>query len=400
MRANRLLRVSVFAVLLTFFLLPEAAHATDVTVVCPNGAVGAFSSISAALAALPQNGPNTITVTGTCNEPQTVSITDMRSLTIVAGAGLGSAKIIQPQDSDTLNIIRSQNITLQNLEIVGVPGSTLGFGGIGVGIYEASDVQILGCDIHDNEGDGINVNGRSLLFVNSTNIHNNTPADGLDVSDSDVNVRTTTIQNNGCVHGSPACSSFGGIGVFAARNAVVSLRNNTLIQNNGDIGILARLLSTVALDARPNQTIIIQGHDINGIFLQEGARLVVGATLIRGNGGACPAETAFPCGGLVATENSTVEMRGIATITGNHGAGILVEQGANVHLGGAVTVSNNSGDGVHIERISIGDFTPIPGSGSSTNTITGNGGASVFCDSRSLAIGDLSTFSNVRCGQE
>jgi len=395
MRKNRVFRASAFAILLALLLLPGIAHA-QVTVSCPPATGGTYTSITAALNAVGQIGPITFIVTGTCNE--NVSLSDARSLTFVAGGG---AKIVQPQDSDTFDMVRSQNITLRNLEIVGVPGSTLGSGGIGVGIYEASDVQILGCDIHDNEGDGINVNGRSLLFVNSTNIHNNTPNSGLDVADSDVTVRTTTIQNNGCVHGSPACGSFGGIGVFAARNAVVSLRNNTLIQNNGDIGILARLLSTVALDAnRPNQTTIIQGHDINGIFLQEGARLVVGGTtLIQGNGGACPAETAFPCGGLVATENSTVEMRGVATITGNHGAGILVEQGANVHLGGAVTVSNNSGDGVHIQSISIGDFTPIPGSGSSTNTITGNGGASVFCDARSLAIGNLVGLSNVKCGQ-
>ena len=221
MKNARAFRPLAFAIFLTLCLLPGIAHANNIAVSCPG------QSLNTAVSSLPPSGPNMITVTGTCSE--NVSISDMRSLTIVAGAGLGSAKIIQPQDNDTFDIIRSQNITLQNLEIVGVPGSTLGSGGIGVGIYEASDVQILGCDIHDNEGDGINVNGRSLLFVNSTNIHSNAPNSGLDVADSDVTVRTTTIQNNGCVHGSPACGSFGGIGVFAARNAVVSLRNNTLI---------------------------------------------------------------------------------------------------------------------------------------------------------------------------
>jgi hypothetical protein len=126
---------------------------------------------------------------------------------------------------------------------------------------------------------------------------------------------------------------------------------------------------------------------------------VNGAALVQGNGGACPGETSIPCGGIVATENATLEFQGFGTVSGNQGSGIFVEQGTNVHLGGGVTVSNNSGDGVHIQRISIGDFTPIPGSGSTTNTITGNGGASVFCDARSLAIGNLSGFSNVNCGQ-
>jgi len=84
-----------------------------------------------------------------------------------------------------------------------------------------------------------------------------------------------------------------------------------------------------------------------------------------------------------------VSLRG--TISGNHGSGVSVQQGSNVQLNGA-TVSGNTGDGVHIQWLSIGDFL-------SGNTITGNGGASIFCAGRSFALGDLSTFSNVRCGE-
>jgi len=390
MRTTRLFRAPVSAILLALFLLPAAAHATDVVVACPG------QKINDALAALPQNGPNTITVTGTCNED--VSIIDVRSLTIIAGAG--GAKIVQPQDSSTFDIVRSQNITRQYLEIAGVPGSTLGFGGSGVNINEASDVQILGCDIHDNEGDGVSVNAGSLLFIRNTNIHNNNPGSGLDVNtNSSVYVRATTIQNNACAHGSPGCNSFN-VGVFVARNSVVSLRQNTLIQNNGDIGILARLLSTVGLDFSPANTLTtIQGHNITGLFIQEGAHLQVnGTALIQGNGVGCPPENPIPCGGIVGAENATLEFNGFGTVSGNHGAGIFVEQGTNLHLGG-VTVSNNSGNGVDIRRISIGDFTPFLGSGNGSNIITGNGGASVFCDARSLAIGNLSSFSNVKCGE-
>jgi hypothetical protein len=72
-------------------------------------------------------------VTGTCNED--VSVSDVRSLTIIAGAA--GAKIVQPQDSNAFDIVRSQNVTLQNLEIAGVPGSTLGSGGFGIAITEA-----------------------------------------------------------------------------------------------------------------------------------------------------------------------------------------------------------------------------------------------------------------------
>jgi parallel beta-helix repeat protein len=94
-------------------------------------------------------------------------------------------------------------------------------------------------------------------------------------------------------------------------------------------------------------------------------------------------------GGILATQDSHVDLVK-AIVSGNQGFGISVQQGSNVRLGGA-TVSNNTGDGVHIQWLSIGNFL-------SGNTITGNGGASVFCAGRSLALGNLSTLSNVRCG--
>jgi hypothetical protein len=79
-------------------------------------------------------------------------------------------------------------------------------------------------------------------------------------------------------------------------------------------------------------------------------------------------------------------------ITGNQGSGISVEQGVDLVLINA-SVSQNTGDGINVRRISIGDFT------TGGNTVTGNGGASVSCDTTSLLVGDLSTFSNVACKQ-
>ena len=393
MQKHRVFRASVFAILLTLLLLPGIAHA-QVTVSCPPASGGTYTSITAALNAVGQIGPITFIVTGTCNE--NVSLTDARSLTFVAGAG--GAKIVGPQDSDTFDIVRSQNITLQNLEIAGVPGSTPGGGGGGVGIGEASDVYITGCNIHDNEGGGVSVSTNSTLFLGNTNIHNNNPNDGLALFDnSTAYVSGSTIQNNGGPGG--LALNGGGGGVFVTRNSVAVFRQTNLIQNNADIGIQARLLSTVVF-ATSGAGITIQGHNLDGILVQQGGHLQVnGPALIQGNGGGCPPQAPIACGGIFGTGNATVEFNGFGTISGNHGAGIFVEQGTNLHLGGGVTVSNNSGDGVHIERISIGDFTAIPGNGNSNNTITGNGGASVFCDARSLVIGNLTGLSNVKCGQ-
>jgi hypothetical protein len=386
MRKNRVIRASAFAILLALLLLPGIAHA-QVTVGCPGGSGGTYTSITAALNAVGQIGPITFTVTGTCNE--NVSFTDARSLTFVAGAG--GAKIVQPQDSNTFDIVRSQNITLQNLEIAGVPGSMPGSGGSGVSITELSDVHINGCNIHDNEGGGVGADRASVLFVRNTIIHNN-PGDGLDVTNnSTANMAGSTIQNNGsaCPAGVGSC----GQGVFAAGHSVVVFDQNSLIQNNGDHGIGAVGLSSVTL-----RSVTIQGHNINGIYLKHGSHLGIGGpAIIRGNGSTCPADTtqlvsvSQACGGISAADNSTLDLRA-GTISGNSGAGISLRQGATVTSLIGVTVSNNSGDGVHIQWLSIGNF----GSG---NSITGNAGASVFCDERSLVIGSLAGLSNVKCGQ-
>jgi hypothetical protein len=168
---------------------------------------------------------------------------------------------------------------------------------------------------------------------------------------------------------------------------------NSLIQNNGDHGIGAVELSVVVL-----RSVTIQGHNINGIYLKHGSHLATGSpgsVLIQGNGTACPANTAplvsrsQACGGISAADNSTLDLRA-GTITGNGVAGISLRQGATMTSLIGVTVSNNSGDGIHLQWISIGNI-------GSSNTITGNTGASVFCDQRSLVIGDLTGLSNVKC---
>jgi hypothetical protein len=357
----------------------------------------AGGSINAALATLTPTGPNSITVMGTCNE--NVTISDFRELAIVAGAS--GAKIIGPQDNDAFDIFRSQNITLKNLEIAGVPGSTPGSGGIGVTISEFSDVQIKGCDIHDNQGGGVAGGSSSLLSLRNTNIHNNTPGNGLQVGgNSNAAVSGSTIQNNGSpgvlTLGNPA-SVTGGVGVFVgAGNSGVGFSGNDLIQNNADVGIWARVGSTVTFGGDQTLTTTIQGHNLDGIVVQGGGHLVIfSAVLVQGNGVACPPVTSIACGGIFGVGNATVELAGVGTISGNHGAGIFAEQGTNLHLNGA-TISNNSGDGVHIRWISTADIREF---GGGANTITGNGGASVFCDATSLVIGNLSGFPNVKCGQ-
>ena len=372
--------------------LAPAAHATDATVVCAGGVGIGFPSITAALNAIGQTGPSTITVTGTCTE--TVGIFSAQLVTIVAGPG--GASIVGPLDFDAIDIANSYDISLVNLDIGGTFSNTGNGGGGGVNVSGSIGVVIRGCTIHDNQAVGVTVTN-SMVLIRDTNIQNNIPLDGLDVIGSTATLLRTTIQNNGSPGGllEGESPTNGGSGVFIARNSLVDFRQSNLVQNNADAGIIARLGSTLVFDGPTSTATTIRGHNLVGIFIAAGGHLQVNSPIIvQGNGGgACPPDTS--CGAIVGTETSTLHL-GAGTITGNRGDGISVEQGTDVRLGGA-TISNNTGDGVRIRRFSIGDFS-IPGRGN--NTITGNGGASIFCDGRSLAIGNLSGFSNVKCGQE
>jgi parallel beta-helix repeat protein len=168
--------------------------------------------------------------------------------------------------------------------------------------------------------------------------------------------------------------------------------------------VLFRSLSTVNFQTGvPGRFTTVQGHNVDGILVRKESLLAINGVsphVISGNGAACPLNPT--CGGILAENNSTVHMIAGGTVSGNQGSGISAQQGTNLILGSDLllngpavsnnTISNNSGDGVHIQWISVGNFL-------SGNTITGNGGASVSCDERSLVVGDLSAFSNVKCGE-
>src|SRR6266853_4401225 len=195
MKMNRVIRGSVFAILLAFFLLPAAAHAANVTVGC-GGVSGTydFTTITGALNAIGQTGPSTITVTGTCQE--NVSLKNARSITIISGPS--GASVVGPLDTDAFDISLSQDITLWSLDIGGTFSTAGNGGGAGVSINEASDVHILGCNIHDNQAAGVVANGASMVSLHGTTIQYNTPNDGLELNgNSQGSVTGSIIQYNG-----------------------------------------------------------------------------------------------------------------------------------------------------------------------------------------------------------
>ena len=288
----------------------------------------------------------------------------------------GGATIVGLPDNDTFGIGLSQNITLQNLEIRGNPASSLG---VGVNIFTNSQVNILTCNIHDSPQGGVSANGGSAVALNSTTLQNSSNGDGLDLGNSIANMVSTTIQNNA------------GDGIFVSHSSIVIRRQNTIQNNAGGWGIYALDGSEVDLETGvPALFTTIQGHGHNGIVVgdQTMLRMQGGPHAIQGNGSACPADPT--CGGIYAIRNSTLRTTS-GNISGNQGSGITVEQLASFGLANT-TISNNTASGVLIRRISVGQFI-------SGNTVTGNAGASVTCDTTSEVVGDLSTFSNIDCSR-
>ena len=384
MKNHLVLRASVLAAFLIFCLLPIAAHATTSCTAIVG--INFYSSINDALAALGA-GPGVIFVTGTCTE--SVQINNVRSVTI---DGFSGAAVVGPLDSDAFDISQSQNIVLGDMDIGGTFSTTGNGGGAGVVVTEASDVHIVRCHIHDNQVVGVDADTGSQLFLRDTIIERNTPFDGLDVYDnSTVGVVGSTIQFNGSL------GTGGTAGVFVARDSVIRFGGGgetNYVQYNADLGIEVRNLSNAVFGAGG---VTIQGNGTTGVSVETGSHLQVNGpkTIIQGNGAACPADPT--CGGISATQDSTVTLD-VGTVSGNQGSGISAQQGASITVGaptpslGTATVTNNSGDGVHIQWLSSAKIN-------SGNTITGNGGASISCDDDSLAIGDLSVYTKVRCAE-
>ena len=132
------------------FLLPSAVWAADVTVDCNSG-----GSISTALIGLSFEGPNSITVTGTCHE--NVVIFDRERLTIQAPFGQ-TATIVSPDPANNvIFILRSRGIVLRRLVVTG--------GSFGL-LIQRSEVQVNVSTIQNNSAAGVAETQQSSLQFN------------------------------------------------------------------------------------------------------------------------------------------------------------------------------------------------------------------------------------------
>lgn len=192
---------------------------------------------------------------------------------------------------------------------------------------------------------------------------------------SEVDIEDCTIENNTGdglrVHGNSIAYFFGdGFPDWSA------------IRNNGGWGVSVNGSSDIW-----SMGTTVEGNARGGLILPFGGTAwISGGMLIRSNGAAGEPNSA----GIYLGVGSTLFGRGEGNeITNNLGPGILADVNSTVSVADS-RIENNTGDGVRVLHMSVAQF----GSG---NTLTGNGDASIHCDSTSMAFGDLANIDGIEC---
>lgn len=417
-------------------LLAGPASATNVTVDCSGSNHNAYPSINAALATLDLVGPHTITVTGPCHE--NVSITQRDRLTIQGAAGQ-FAKIQNAANpaSITLYIAGSHNIVLDHLIIQG--GSIALYVSVG-----SSVVNIQNCLVMGSLSDGLDVDQSSTLIIQNSSFEKNARSgifisnqsqitfgtypsqrtyitqngfgnsgngsNGLKIDGSEVqlNFGVLTVAGNhgagiqmeggrlqmygGAANTPPGIIENNSTGLQMNDSASATLWGAFLIRNNGSTGISVNGSSSITffstVDSQGKDAVTsVSGHSTVGLTLsQSSAAQIYGPHLIQGNGNA----NANPGSrGGISLEGSSLTIGGGTSVSSNVGPGVRLGVKSDLIMFDS-TVSNNTEEGVRETNLSAGGFyNPL--------IFVGNGGASLYCDSLSLAFGDASTVQGANC---
>jgi hypothetical protein len=278
---NRKKYISAFGLLL---LMGSTAHATTLYVNC--GGKAGLSSIGAALKFLHgplASAPNSINVSGACNEDVVIQSIDRLTLTAVTGASIN--------DPSGGNLV---TVTIDDSRDVAINGFTINGGAGGADALDCQDGSL--CRLSGNTIQGA-VNGYgvgvyfSQLFLDGGTLRNN--ANGL-----------------GAVNG-------------ASANAM-----NVTIQNNNANGIEIRQQSFV------NTAATITANTSGGVFVHESGTLSCPGCQITGNGGI----------GLILRRDSSARLYGTYAITGNTGGGVLLTEESSAYFPQPTgTVTGNTG---------------------------------------------------------
>jgi len=223
-------------------------------------------------------GPNTITVSGSCTENILIRSMDRLTLTTKKGASItdrsnGSLAVVDIEDS--------HSVTVQ--------GFTINGGGAGVGCGTESVCHLTGNTIQGagESGSGVGVGGRSHAFLESNVIQNNGFRGSTVSGGSQMSSSNDLFQGNwaqGIVVFGAYLEAFNssflnnGVGIEGALNSTLDLHGGTISGNGGD-GMI--LVASAAVAFRQGTT--ITGNGAVGVHLEDGSFAVFLAATVTGN---------------------------------------------------------------------------------------------------------------------
>ena len=258
-------------------VLGLTAHATNLNVYC--GGKRFPNTITGALKLLNPQGPNTLTVYGTCNENVWIQGFNRLNLITTTGATINDAS----GGTGTVVVIwDTTDISLQ--------GFTINGGVVGVWCFNFSVCRFDGNTVQGTSGAAIFVDQSRATFGANTIQNNN--ADGLDVGGLS-SVRT---------YGGLLIQQNQGQGVFVGDSGFFSSGGDT-IQNNAGSGIYAT--------------------DNGSVFL-------FGTTVARNS-----------AHGVYAQGHASADFYDANVVTGNAADGVVVMDATYVHFGGENTITGN-----------------------------------------------------------
>lgn len=235
--------IAVFALAICFFGVKQV-RASTVAVNCNSG-----QTIQSTLAKLNPAGPNTLTVSGTCNENVTIQGMDRLTLIATGGATINDAS---GAAGDVIDILSSHTITVQGFTInggsVGIlcaqqsacvtkSNTVQGAAFAGLAVYENSGLMSFQ-DVIQNNAIGILVQFAGYFETQQTIVQNNTSFGIEALLDSSLRLLGAKIVGNT------------GDGVHidqhsAARLGLVTGTPANIIQKNGGNGVYVGDLSFV-----------------------------------------------------------------------------------------------------------------------------------------------------------
>jgi len=242
-RPCRFTLIMVFAMALSAY-----AQGSNPKVNCNGG--GPLSTINGALKLLNPQGPNTITVSGTCKE--NVLIQSFDRLTLIANPGAS----INDASGGTIPVV-----DIEDSHSVTLNGFTINGGADGIDCSAASVCYLQANTIQSSLGQqGVGVGGGSRAFLNGNTIQNNTLR-GLTV-----NAGAQVFSNSDTFSGNTSAAIVANSGAYLIATGSSILNNGS----DGSAGIVATDHATLRLIS-----CTISGNKADGVDLQHGSESAI-----------------------------------------------------------------------------------------------------------------------------